>query len=89
VWLLISEHFVAQRGDQEQVQLREEGAPFLAASFAAEAIGLDEIYGREETPTGGKRLGQAGRVGPFELVYTMVRVEFFKSRGGLRRKRIS
>src|SRR5216684_234462 len=79
-----SEHFVAQRGNQEQVQLREEARHFLRY-FAAEAIGLDEIHGGEET-----RLAE--KIGPgvghldFELVYTMGKGEFFKSRGAFGEK---
>lgn len=41
------EHFVAQRGHEEQVHLGEDARHFLR-DFAAEAVGLDKIHGGED-----------------------------------------
>src|SRR5260370_40135834 len=60
------EHLVAQRGNEQQIHLREEARHFLG-DFAAEAVGLDEI-------DGGKKTRLTEKIGPgvwglhFELV---------------------
>ena len=60
------EHFVAQRGDQQQIDFGKDARHFVG-DHAAEAVGLDEIHGGEEA-------GLAEDVGPgigdldFELV---------------------
>src|SRR5260370_2519801 len=73
------EHFVAQRRNEEQIDLREDTGHFLG-DFAAEAVRLDEIHGGEKT-----RL--AKKVGPgvgglhLELVYALAEGEFLESAG--------
>src|SRR5216683_181295 len=73
------EHLVAQRGDEQQIHLREETGHFFG-DFAAEAVGLDEVDGGEET-----RLTE--KIGPgvwglhFELVDAVAEGEFLESGG--------
>ncbi len=74
-----SEHFVAQRRNEEQIHLREEAGHFFG-DFAAEAVGLDEI-------DGGKKTRLTEKIGPgvwglhFELVNAVAEGEFLKSGG--------
>src|SRR5216684_9048429 len=73
------EHFVAQRGNEQQIHLRKEAGHFFG-DFAAEAVGLDKINGGEET-----RLTE--KIGPgvgglhFELVDAVAEGEFLESGG--------
>src|SRR6266567_3839706 len=73
------EHFVAERRNEEQVDVGENARHFLA-DFAAEAVGLNEIHCGEKT-------GLAEKIGPgvvrlhFELIDTVGERELLE-RGG-------
>jgi hypothetical protein len=78
------EHFVAQRGDEEQIHLRKEAGHFFG-DFAAEAISLDEVDGGQET-SGAEKIGP-GVVGlDFELVDAVAESEFLESVGAFSEK---
>ena len=74
------EDLVAEGGDEEEIDLRHD-AGHLEGYHAAEAVGLDEVDGGEET-------GLAEGVGPgvgdlgFELIDLMVEGDLFECGGG-------
>jgi len=80
------EHLVAQRGNEQQIHLREEARHFLG-DFAAEAVGLDKIHGGEETRLT-EKIGPRVRRLHFELINAVAEGEFPRKRRRLRRKRI-
>ena len=75
-----SEHFVAETGDEEEIDFGKEVSHFFS-NFAAESVGLDEVDGREKA-------GLAEGVGPsvrdlgFEGVDGMVEGDLFEGGGG-------
>jgi len=74
------QHFVAQGGDEEQVDLAED-AGHLFGDAPAEAVGLDEIDGGEEAGLAeavGPRVGDLG----FELVDSVGKGELLEGRAG-------
>ena len=64
-----SEHFVAERGHEQQIHLRED-ARHLLRDFAAEAVGLDKIHGGEKARLT-EKIGPSVRRLDFELIHAV------------------